>query len=302
MEINGGDLKLPKGIFLLIHDEIKGPQIKCSYYTSTLNLPQDFISKLYMSHAGFKSSSHLEIKLRQYRSISCFTGNLDRRTQMEGILGIIFEENETFDNLDLFLRRNLFYAISNPNNSTMKEIFSNRLLEYLELNKLNEKVEVEEVKEIFLLQGDNRFKFCPLKIGEKQMSNSEMIDLYRKIMENQEIPQYHYTKLDLVEERENTFLIFKVNKSRPEFEKIIQSIKPYLENYFLYSLEILALFLFPSFLGIVPINPKLTNKYTDNRKSILQNLHKSDNYTNDFNEILLHLINGEITLASLLQF
>ncbi|MFX0011033.1 MAG: hypothetical protein ACFE9R_12010 [Candidatus Hermodarchaeota archaeon] len=292
---------MPKGIFLLIHDEIKGPQIKCSYYTSTLNLPQDFVSKLYMSHAGFKSSSNLEIKLRQYRSISCFTGNLDRRTKMEGILGIIFEESETFDNLDLFLQRNLYYAISNPNNNAMKEIFSDRLLEYLELNKFIENVEVEDVKEIFVLQGDNRFKSCPIKIGEKQISNSEMIDLYRKIMENQEIPQYHYTRLDLAE-ADNTFLIFKVFKSRPEFEKIIQSIKPYLENYFLYSLEILALFLFPSFLGIVPINPKLTNKYTDNRKSILQNLHKSDNYANDFNEILIHLINGEITLASLLQF
>ena len=54
---------MPKGIFLLIHDELKGPQIKSSYYTSPMSLPQEFISKLYMSHAGFKSSSHMEIKL-----------------------------------------------------------------------------------------------------------------------------------------------------------------------------------------------------------------------------------------------
>jgi len=210
---------LPKGVFLLIHDEIKGPEIKCSYYTSPINLPQEFISKLYMSHAGFKSSSHLEIKLRHYRSVSCFTGNLDRRSQMEGILGVIFEENETFDNLDLFLQRNLIYAINNANNQTMKEIFSSKLLEYLELNKLIEKVEIENIEEIFFLQGDDKFKSSPLKIGEKLVSNSEMIDIYRKVMEQQDIPQYHYNKLDL-KGQDNTFIIFKVNQHNSDIEKI----------------------------------------------------------------------------------
>ncbi|MFX0033834.1 MAG: hypothetical protein ACFE9P_14340 [Candidatus Hermodarchaeota archaeon] len=290
---------MPKGIFLLIHDEIKGPVIKCSYYTSPINLPQDFISKLYMSHAGFKSSSHLEFKLRNYRSISCFTGNLDRRSQMEGILGIIFEDNETFDNLDLFLQRTLIYAMNNPNNQTMKEIFSKHLLEYLELNKILEKVEIENLKEIFILQGDDKFKSCPLKIGEKLVSNSEMIDIYRKIMEKQEIPQYHYCKLDL-SGKGNSFLVFKVQKSHSDIERIIKTIKTYLDNYFLYSLEILALFLLPSVLGVMPINPKLSNKYTDNRKSIQQNLQKSVNYAKDFNEIISSLIKGEILLFSLL--
>ncbi|MFX1497357.1 MAG: hypothetical protein ACFFBH_07515 [Promethearchaeota archaeon] len=290
---------MPRGIFLLIHDEIKGPEIKCSYYTSPINLSQDFISKLYMSHAGFKSSSHLEIKLMQYRSISCFTGNLDRRTKKEGILGIIFEENETFDNLDLFLQRNLFYAINNPNNQTMKEIYSNNLLEYLELNKLIENIEIENIKEIFILQGDEKFKTCPIKIGENQVSNSEMIDIYRKIIGNQEIIQYYYIKLDLIE-YDNVFVIFKVKKPNSDIEKIIQSIKPYLEEYYVYSLEILALFLFPLFLGIVPRNPKLSNKYSDNRKSVLQYLKKSENYSQDFKEIISYLIKNEILLTSLL--
>ncbi|MFX0059984.1 MAG: hypothetical protein ACFE85_10485 [Candidatus Hodarchaeota archaeon] len=289
---------MPKGIFLLIHDEIKGPEIKCSYYTSSINLPQDFISKLYMSHAGFKSSSHLEIKLRHYRSISCFTGNLDRTSQREGILGIIFEENETFDNLDLFLQRNLYYAISNPNNHIMKEIFS-KLLEYLELNKLIENIEIEDIKEIFILQGDDKYKSCLLKIGEKQVSHSEMIDIYRKTMENQEIPLYYHKKLDLME-RDNIFLIVKVKKSNSDIEKVIKAIIPYLEDYFFYSLEILSLFLLPSFLGITPINPKLSNKYSDNRKSVLQSLQKSDNYSKDFKEIVSYLIKGEILLTSLL--
>ncbi|MFX0077096.1 MAG: hypothetical protein ACFE96_16750, partial [Candidatus Hermodarchaeota archaeon] len=124
---------MPKGIFLLIHDEIRGPQIKCSYYTSPMSLPQEFISKLYMSHAGFKSSSHMEIKLGRYRSISCFTGNLDRRTQKEGILGILFEEGEDYENLDLFLQRNLYHAINKPDDQMMQDIFSEKLQNYLDL-------------------------------------------------------------------------------------------------------------------------------------------------------------------------
>ncbi|MHA2184826.1 MAG: hypothetical protein ACXAAI_07475, partial [Promethearchaeota archaeon] len=71
---------MPRGLFLLIHDEIRGPEIKCSYYKNPVNLNNEFISKLYMSHAGFDSSSHIEIKFENYRSVSCFTGNLDRRT------------------------------------------------------------------------------------------------------------------------------------------------------------------------------------------------------------------------------
>jgi hypothetical protein len=290
---------LPKGIYLLTHDEIKGPVIKCSYFTSPINLPPEIISKLYMSHAGFKSSSHLEFKFRNYSSISCFTGDLARRSQMEGILGIVFEDNEIFENLDFFLQRNLIYAISNPNNQTMKEIFSHKLLEYLELDRATEKVEIENVKEIFILQGDDKFKSCPLKIGEKLVSNSEMIDIYRKILEKQEIPQYQYSKLDLRGE-DNTFIVFKVQKFSPDIERIIHAIKPYLDTNYYYSLEILALFLLPSFLGIVPVNPELSSKYSDNRKSILQNLQKSDNYAKDFNDIISCIIKGEILLCSLL--
>ncbi|MFX1354828.1 MAG: hypothetical protein ACFFGP_12775, partial [Promethearchaeota archaeon] len=62
----------------------------------------------------------------------------------------------------------------------------------------------------------------------------------------------------------------------------------------------LALFLLPSVLGVMPINPKISNKYTDNRKSIQQNLQKSVNYAKDFNEIISSLIKGEILLFSLL--
>ena len=290
---------MPKGMFFLIHDEITGPEIKCNYYTSPITLPQEFISKLYMSHAGFKSSSHLEIKFGHKRSISCFTGNLDRKSHTEGILGIIFEENENFDNLDLFLQRNLTRTVNKPENQTLKEIFSNKLLNYLKLNKIFEKVEIEDIPEIFIINGEKEYSSCLLKIGEKKVSNSEIIKIYRMMIEKEEISDYQYIKLNL-EGINNTFLIFKVDGSNKNLDKIISTLKHYIENFYYYSLEILSLCLTPSFIRIIPLKPEVSKKYFDKNRSVLQILQKSENYSNEFNNIISYLVNGDISLTPIL--
>jgi len=290
---------MPKGMFFLIHDDIKGPEIKCSYFTSPITLPQEFISKLYMSHAGFESHINLEIKFGHYRSISCFTGNLDRKSQKEGILGIIFEENEKFDNLDLFLQRNLTHIIYKPDNQTIEKIFSKELISYLELNKIFEKVEIEDISEVFIINGENEYRSCLLKIGEKKVSTLEMIEIYQKIITKQNLPEYYYKKLKS-DEKKNTFLILKINTSYQNMDKIISTIKPYLENYYYHALEILTLFLLPSIVRIIPQNPKLSKKYHDRSKSVLENLQKSDNYGNYFNNLISHLVKGDIYLSPIL--
>ena len=287
---------MPKGIFLLIHDELRGPKIKCSYYTSPISLPQEFISKLYMSHAGFKSSSHLEFKLSHYRSISCFTGNLDRRTQKEGIFGILFEENENFDNLDLFLQRNLYRAINKPDNQIIEDIFSDKLQNYLKLNDFLEKVEIEDVREIFIITGGDAYKSCLLKIGEKRVTNSEMDYIYQKIITAQEIPLIFFVKLDL-EGSDNTFLIFKAAKPNPNLDKILKSVKPYLEKFYYYSLEILTLFLFPSLIKMKPAKSGITKEILDLKETVLQNLKNSENYSIEFNNYIAKLIQGRLYIA-----
>lgn len=287
---------MPKGIFFLIHDDIKGPEIKCSYFTGPMTLPQEFISKLYMSHAGFESSSLIEIKYDRYKSVSCYTGNLDRRSQKEGILGIIFEENEEYSNLDLFLRRNLFEASNKQDDQTMEEIFSYRLLSFLQIVSIFERVEIEDIPEIFILTGNEEFKSCLLKIGEGKVTTSEMTEIYKNITEKQVMAQYRYVKLKS-ELLNNVYLILKLTKPLQEIDKIISTIKPYIDNFFYYSLEILALFLIPSLIRIVPFKPKLAKKYFDKFKSILQNLQKSENYGHEFNNIVSYLIKGDIYLS-----
>ena len=286
-------------MFFLIHDEIKGPEIKSSYYTNPVNLSKEFISKLYMSHAGFDSSTHIEIKFEGYQSISCFTGNLDRRSQREGILGIIFEESEEFGNLDLFLQRNLYAIIEKPDNETIEEIFKNKLLNYLELDKLFAKVEIEDISEIFLITGNHEFKSCLLKIGDNKTSNIEIGEMYPNILRQQEIPEYRYVELNPIGS-DKMYLILKTVLESKDINKIILTLKPYLEKYPFYALEILTLFLLPSIVKLIPLNLSLSKKYSDENRSVLESLKKVESYGEEFNKIISYLVIGEIYILPML--
>ncbi|MFX0039973.1 MAG: hypothetical protein ACFFCY_12775 [Promethearchaeota archaeon] len=287
---------MPRGMFLLIHDEIMGPEIKCSFYTDPVHLSKEFISKLYMSHAGFDSSSHIEIKFENYRSISCFTGNLDRRSQKEGILGIIFDENEEFDNLDLFLQRNLYDVIDNPTNEKLQEIFTKKLLNYLALSTLFEKVEIEGIPEIFIINGNEQYKSCLLKIGATNVSISKMADLYQKIIKKQAISQYQYVKLNL-ESDLDTYLVLKISEPIKTVEKVIKTIIPYLEKFNYYSLELLALLLLPSIIKIIPSHQVISKKGIDKSNTFMQNLQKSSDYYKEFNNTISKLLEGIVYIA-----
>ena len=286
-------------MFLVIHDEIMGPKLKCSYYTKPMTLSKEFISKLYMSHAGFDSSSHIEIKFDDFKSISCFTGNLDRRSQKEGILGVLFEEEEEYDNLDPFLQRSLYKIIENPTNETIKTIFMQDLLNYLKLSDIFNRVNMEGIQEIYIINGNEEFKSYFMKISEKNVSRLEMANLYNQINETQKIPQYQYVKLN-IESDNNIFLVIKGNCESKFKEKILQVIKPYLERSLEHCLEILVLSLIPSIIKITSLNQSISKDDLGKNKSILQRLQQSKNYYEEFNRIVSDLIRGELYLIPIL--
>ena len=214
---------MPLGIFFVVHDEIKGPEIKSSYFKNPIELPQEFISKLYMSHAGFSSTSNLEIKFDRYRSVSRYTGNLDRKLGKEGILGVLFDQNEEFENLELFLKRNLTYAINNPLDETMEDIFSNKLLHYLNLIKIFNRVKIEKIPEIYIIHGDKKFNSFSLKITEKNISNEEISELYIKIRNNETTTPYQSILLNS-DGTNFTFFTLKFEKINKETEKITSTL------------------------------------------------------------------------------
>ncbi len=284
---------MPRGMFLVIHDEIMGPEIKCSYYTKPVNLSKEFISKLYMSHAGFESSSHIDIKFENFRSISCFTGNLDRRSQKEGILGIIFEEGEEFENLDPFLQRNLYKVIENPSNETLQRIFSQRLLNYLELTTLFQKVELEGIKEIYIITGNEEYKSSFFKVSDDNISVLEMAELYKKIKNNQKIAHYQYVELN-IESENNLYLVLKGDGDTKSNYNLIQTIKFYLEKSLDYCLEIIILSLIPSVIRISPFMQNISKDKGGKYNSVLQSLQQSKNYYDTFNKIISDLIREDI--------
>jgi hypothetical protein len=119
-------------------------------------------------------------------------------------------------------------------------------------------------------------------------------------MNSQETPLYHHVKLDL-EEKDKTFLIIKTTKTISNIEKILKSLKPYLEKFHYYSIEILTLFLFPSLIKLRPSKSGITKEKIDEKKSVLQNLKNSKNYSKEFNHYLSKVIQGNIYLYPDLQ-
>ena len=279
-------------MFLVIHDELMGPEVKCSYFTEPVNLTKEFISKLYMSHAGFESSSHIEIKFENFRSVSCFTGNLDRRSQKEGIFGIIFEEKEEFDNLDPFLHRNLYKVIENPSNELLQTIYSQKLLNYLELTTLFQKVELEGIQEIFIIMGNEDYKSNLLKVSDSNVSILEMTELYKKMVKNQKIPHYQYIRLN--QDSENIYVVLKINADNKSIDEGMEVIKSYLEKSLDYCLEIITLLLMPSVIRISPFMPSISKDKGDKYKTVLQSLQQSKDYYSTFNKIFSDLIRGNL--------
>jgi hypothetical protein len=182
----------------------------------------------------------------------------------------------------------------------LEDIFSEKLQNYLDLIDFLDKVEVEDVQDIFIITGGEVFKSCLLRIGEKQVTNSEMIEIYHKIINEQEVPLYHHVKLDLGG-KDKTYLIIKTIRSNSKIDRILDSMKPYLEMFYYYSLEIIILFLFPSLIKLKPSKSSFANEIVNENKSLLQNLKNSKNYGKEFNLFMSKVIQGSLCITPDLQ-
>ena len=71
--------------------------------------------------------------------------------QSEGILGIIFEEHEKTENFEFFFKRYLDYCLKFSDDKVMEDLFLNKMYNYIKLNQIFTKVELENISEILLL-------------------------------------------------------------------------------------------------------------------------------------------------------
>ena len=134
--------------------------------------------------------------------------------------------------------------------------------------------------------------------GSNAPNTSETIQ--SKIINDQETPLYYHVNLDF-EGNEKTFLIVKATKSNASIEKVLKALKPYIEKFYYYSLEILTLFLFPSLIKLKPSKSGISKEIVDEKKSVLQNLKNSQNYAKEFNHFISKVIQGTIYISPELE-
>ncbi|MBD3228350.1 MAG: hypothetical protein GF329_09195 [Candidatus Lokiarchaeota archaeon] len=176
----------------------------------------------------------------------------------------------------------------------MREIFTKRLKIYITLNRFYDEVKIQNIEEIMILQGNAEFQSFIIRLGINKISNLEMKINYQKLLKSQELKDYAYLKLDLPE-NSNIYFVIRMDRYFKEIKGLLTIIKPYLEKYFEYSLEIITLFFLPAIteLGIYDINDDI-KKHKRTSRSIIQELQKSKKYSKEFNKIINNLIEGRI--------
>jgi len=284
-----------KGVFIVVPDEKMGLKIKYFHYTEPINLTYDFVSKIFETHLHSKSST-IESEFTPYKIISYFTGGGIFKGHEKSVIGIILNKDEQVDNLELFLQRNLDYGLLEQDNQSLNEFSTIRLPYYLKLNQLLKQTKIEDISEILIITGDKHYKSTLFRLGTTQNSESEIPKLYDNIINNKLLNPFIYYKLDINIEN-NVFLILRTEKISQKITEIFSAIKIYLENFFYYTLEILALFLLVPVITLIPLKSNIETGYFDECKSLLEILEQSQNYGDDFNNIFSLIINDDIYLT-----
>lgn len=290
---------MPEGIFLLMKEGNRAPEVKCYYYKHLPELPQELLANLYSAHAKIETPSYLQMKFDHYRVLSYSTGSEGNQAQ-KGIIGLILEDEEKIGNLELFVRRNLKFILNKPDNQRMQSIFTYNLENYLFLEQLFEEARIEFISEIIVISGTDKYKTNLLRLGRIKLLNSQLARIYEKILNKEDYPFFKYIRLNL-DSPEKVFLVLKVQKPEQKIDEILSAMKPFLENYFDYALEILALFLLSPIVKFVSSKPVQIKGAlnTSANESVLDVLQESSDYYESFSNMVLSIVNDGSYISSL---
>jgi hypothetical protein len=291
------------GLFTVVHDEIKGPLIKDQFITAKIDIPSEFISKLYLSHAGFEESSLLEIKLNQYKVVSYYTGQKARIHKNEGILAILLEGNEEIENIELFLAKNISFALKISNTSILEKILNQNLPYFVYLNSSLKKYEIENITEIFVLKGKDTLESVLFYFGKSKPGYEQLGSLYAKVHFDEETPGIAWETIS--HEKSHYYLGIRSLKNTPDIEKCTEVLARYLGKSLHHCLEVIMMVLFPHSTLLLNGNDLRTASFFKDQMTIdkkimngainLQDhLKKAENYQEAFENLITGLYQDEL--------
>lgn len=241
------------GIFLLIHDEIKGPQISNYFFNHAMELSPDLLSKLYMAHASFNDSSFIETKYPQYKIVSLYTGPVARIQKQEGILGLLLDLKEELPITEIFLIRTLPLILKHRKNELMKELITITLPYFQYLLKCYMQLEIENISEFFLVQGQDDYQQVMLDFGSTKTDSSIWKNMYHQMVTGKDIPQYQYLKIEMPMLKKSSFFFgFKYLKKLPNLELFISTMAKFLIPNPGFILELIGMVYFGNLVCLIP--------------------------------------------------
>ncbi len=272
--------KIPIGLFLINHDDIIGPVIKTKYFKVNIEISHDFISNIYLIHAGDSDSLLNEFKYKQYRIITYFTGNLARKSQAESIFGIIFKEFEYHDNIGYFLHKNLQKAINSPNEKSFQDLYEIEFQSYYTLLMHLRKISFEGIQSIELLYGTENYIGNLFSMNARNIGDQEK--LYTDLLNNEKIKNVEYFPISLENQwiygltqkknktKKRYYLVVQTTINSSDFIKIIKTLKKAIINNPCNILEMLFLFLAPDQIFI--LDREMMKKYDMNHMDSLKKI------------------------------
>lgn len=284
---------MPIGLFVITHDEIKGPLLSAGYFRRRIDISKDLIAQMYLSHAGYASNACIEMILPQYKIFSNYTGDQARESGKEGILAMVMEPDETCPYLELFLRQNLEFCIAEQSEEILETVLETKYAKYCQLLNLFDRVNLENVDLFAVIQRKTDSHLLLAKFGSEPLTNDMIIQNLGQ--ERNSLSKGNYVAhIANMADTDFYLLVHSGNGNPKEIQQLITQTAELLKNNINFTWEILSMALFPQLITFqLDESQELLHTF-NSHKSLQVNLSRANDYRKQFRYFLTAVLTGQI--------